>query len=167
MNRDEFIRAYQEKLAAVESQASLESWSALAAHIDGTNLNYEECLVSMEELATHDTNGTVRWEGYIWEQVHELFPTDPQALEALAAYYIEIRDDLEKAAPLVAAMANSPRALHYRVLLATDQDDLERAEDTMRKLCEETWIRPSSWARSGSSTTSRFWLRSPRHCSKS
>lgn len=141
MNKQAFLEQYQAFLATLErTPADASAWVALARHIDGRELNYEECLASREELAKLDANGRIAWSKFIWEQVRELFPDNLEALENLIEYQIDIAEDTEGAAThideLLALAPLHPQGLHFAVYVAQEHEDLEAAKTRMLQLCE-------------------------------
>jgi hypothetical protein len=141
MEKTEFLARYRDLLARLEeAPRDVPTWIELARHIDGRDLNYEECLASTEELRALDEKNLVPWSQYIWERVHELAPENLEALECLVEHRVDILDDPEGAAPyldaLLAVAPDHPRALHYAVVLASLNEDLDSAQRHMAQLCE-------------------------------
>jgi hypothetical protein len=141
MDKAAFMSRYRDLLSELgQAPQDVNVWVALARHIDGRELNYEECLVSTGELRALDDTGLVRWSSYIWEQVLELDPEHQEALERLVEHRIEVLDDPDGAAPylesLLAATPEHPQGLHFAVVLASQNDDFEEAQRRMLRLCE-------------------------------
>lgn len=141
MTKEEFIKEYKNLIELTLQQPTSEgAWLKLARHIDGRILNYEESLVSTKSLEDLDTKKLVPWREYIWAHVHKLFPKNIEALEMLSEYYLEVIDDVESAVLVVEKLRKiAPKnalGLHYEVLLASVEEDDNKAQDSLLKLCE-------------------------------
>src|SRR5690606_35167942 len=105
MDKDAFLSRYRELLHALaQAPRDVPTWVALARHIDGRELNFEECLASTEELQAIDEDKLVPWSKYIWEHVVELAPEHLEALELVVEHHAEVLDDPDGAAPILASL---------------------------------------------------------------
>ncbi len=126
--------------AVASSPGELARWHKLAELIDGARVNFEECLASVSELSALDQATIVRWDRYIWLQVHERFPDDLTSAEEAAEYYVGVLDEPTLAAPFIEQLlAHDPRhaaGLRLKVQLDAIGDDIDGARAALLVLAE-------------------------------
>ncbi len=141
MDKREFVEIYIELLNKVDQNNKNEkAWIELALHIDGTDLNYEESLVSIEELEQIDSKKAIPWEKEIWEHVLELFPNNITAHEKLCDLYLDILDDPEMTIPVVDSLLklepDNCIGLHSQIVLASIEENDDLVKNYLYEFCK-------------------------------